>query len=54
MEAAQAQMLQMQSEMELLKLGMEEEVPAGPRDDEEVAWRQVKLMECRALRPGGL
>lgn len=52
-EAAQAQMLQMQSELELLKLATEEEMPAGPQDDEEVAWRQVKLMECRALRPGG-
>ncbi|CAK9000857.1 unnamed protein product, partial [Durusdinium trenchii] len=50
-EAAQAQMLQMHSELELLKQAPgKDEQPAGSQQDEEVAWRQMKLLECRALR----
>eukprot|EP00434_Breviolum_minutum_P004111 symbB.v1.2.003622.t1/scaffold203.1/size271217/14 len=53
-EAAQMQMMQMREELEMLKEAPskdeETQLQGSPKDDEEVAWRQLKLLECRNLR----
>mmetsp|Transcript_41960 Transcript_41960/g.91000 ORF Transcript_41960/g.91000 Transcript_41960/m.91000 type:complete len:297 (-) Transcript_41960:48-938(-) len=51
-EAAHMQMMQMRDELDMLTQAASEEQPhqGSPKDDEELAWRQLKLLECRNLR----
>ncbi|CAJ1337647.1 unnamed protein product [Effrenium voratum] len=49
-EAAQAQMAQMRAELEMLKQAPKDEAEPSVADEEEVSWRQMKLLECRNLR----
>eukprot|EP00435_Cladocopium_sp_Y103_P059443 s859_g21.t1 len=50
--AAHMQMMQMRDELDMLTQAPSEEQPrqGSPKDDEELAWRQLKLLECRNLR----